>query len=193
MEKKTPGPLKRWSGRLCAFGRYLAQNKTQPPGHPNMTGGLRLILNFYQIVYLLLSTDFLRTQNPTHWRKELYRTVATQTSYDTCGSVVRDTSLEVCRVHAHFSEPCGGACCAEDLFLPGGSSTRWAPPRFDTRIGDLACTIQYIGLTSSFLTILYNKIERNAIGIVKNMIFLKKGMGDTVQCAKCDRDVTGVV
>ena len=125
--------------------------------------------------------------------KELYRTVTTQTSYDTCGSVVRDTSLEVCRVHAHFSEPCGGACCAGDLFLPGGSSTRWAPPRFDTRIGDLACTIQYIGLTSSFLTIVYNKIERNAIGIVKNMIFLKKGMGDTVQCAKCDRDVTGVV
>ena len=52
MEKKTPGPLKRGSGRVWAFGRYLGQNKTQPPGHPNMTGGLRLILNFYQIVYL---------------------------------------------------------------------------------------------------------------------------------------------
>ena len=87
-----------------------------------------------------------------------------------------------------------GELAAQETFsCLGGSSTRWVPPRFDTRIGDLACTIQYIGLTSSFLTILYNKIARNAIGIVKNMIFLKKGMGDTVQCAKCDRDVTGVV
>ena len=77
--------------------------------------------------------------------------------------------------------------CMEDL-QRGGRRLGSTPGK-----GDLVRTIQYIGLTSSFLTILYNKIERNAIGIVKNMIFLKKGMGDTVQCAKCDRDVTGVV
>ena len=97
-----------------AFGSAIADCRYRAPLTPP------LILNFYQIVYLLLSTDFLRAQNPTHWRKELYRTVATQTSYDTCGSVVRDTSLEVCRVHSHFSELCWGTCCAGNFFLLGG-------------------------------------------------------------------------
>lgn len=79
---------------------------------------------------------FLTRSKSIAREKDLCCAVTTRTSCDTFGSVVCDISLEVCRVHSHFSELCWGTCCVGDFFFLVESSTRWAPPRFDTRDKD---------------------------------------------------------
>ena len=51
-KSKVPGPI--WAVRALFVyrGRYVGSEHNTTPRPSNVTGGLQLILNFYQIVYL---------------------------------------------------------------------------------------------------------------------------------------------
>lgn len=134
-KKKAPGSIQSVRAPFVYVEVQFLREQHNPPAiqrDRGATSDSEFLPNCVPLTFY----GFLTRPKSIAWEKDLCCAVTTRTSCDTFGSVVRDISLEVCRVQSHFSELCWGTCCVGDFFLLVGSSTRWVPPRFDTRDKD---------------------------------------------------------